>query len=273
MLQAPVECTLRPAGGISLTSYMTGRAAFQTPNLLGGQAARAGLTCASCHNNGRGNPHFSFPGLSGAPGTADVTSSVMSKKRGDGIANPVPIPDLAITPPKISRAVGDPALRAFIRGLIVEEFDGAEPSAAVLDGLTLYVRSMSAAACGGRSDAAITASTALSDASDATEVALRHWSNDDNDSSRMMLASARAALGRIHERFAGPTLRKQRASIERLDHDLLTIQQAVDRDAPSVDRLITRWQARMAMAAPAIQAGEPLSLYAPERLSAALAGR
>ena len=32
------------------------------PLLLGGQAARAGVACESCHRNGRTNPDFDFPG-------------------------------------------------------------------------------------------------------------------------------------------------------------------------------------------------------------------
>ncbi|MGF7473737.1 hypothetical protein WFJ45_23635, partial [Salmonella enterica subsp. enterica serovar Minnesota] len=73
-------------------SARIGRAAFNSPLLLGGQAARAGLSCASCHRNGRGNPDFHFPGISGAPGTADVTASLLSSHRGDGQFNPKPIP-------------------------------------------------------------------------------------------------------------------------------------------------------------------------------------
>src|SRR5687768_90851 len=71
----------------------------------------------------RGNPDFLFPGLSGAVGTADVTSSIMSSHRGDGTINPKPIPDLAGPPAEriVSRAAESRALESFIRGLIVEE--------------------------------------------------------------------------------------------------------------------------------------------------------
>ena len=123
-----------PADPAERARIEVGRAAFRTPLLLGGQAARLGLSCESCHANGRGNPAFRFPGLSGAPGTADVTAPLMSARRGDEVFDPRPIPDLA-APGKVARVRGDPALGAFVRGLIVEEFDGREPPPAVLDGL------------------------------------------------------------------------------------------------------------------------------------------
>src|SRR5688572_23957195 len=90
----PAECLAWPGAAAERRSVAIGRIAFRAPLLLGGQAARAGMSCAACHRNGRGNPDFLFPALSGAPGTADVTSSLMSSKRGDHIVNPKPIPDL-----------------------------------------------------------------------------------------------------------------------------------------------------------------------------------
>ena len=71
---------------------LTGEALFHTPSLLGGQAAKAGISCASCHVNGQGNPHFQFPGISGQPGTADATHNFFSSHRGDDKFNPVSHP-------------------------------------------------------------------------------------------------------------------------------------------------------------------------------------
>ena len=51
-----------------------GRLAFRSPFLLGGQAARRGLTCQACHSQGQTNTNFFVVGLSDTPGTADVTS-------------------------------------------------------------------------------------------------------------------------------------------------------------------------------------------------------
>ena len=83
----PAEC-LRPTQDRDQTWRIeVGRAAFRSPLLLGGQASRAGLSCESCHLAGRDNPRFHFAGLSGAPGTADVTASLFSSHRGDGVWN------------------------------------------------------------------------------------------------------------------------------------------------------------------------------------------
>jgi hypothetical protein len=68
----PAECRSPSLDAGLRRSEEIGRIAFRAPLLLGGQAARAGLSCATCHRNGRTNPHFHFPGLSGDAGTADV---------------------------------------------------------------------------------------------------------------------------------------------------------------------------------------------------------
>jgi hypothetical protein len=261
LLTAPAECAKSPEGSAAIASFLTGRVVFNTPTLLGGQAARAGLSCASCHVNGRGNVHFAFPGLSGTPGTADVSSSVMSSKRGDGVANPVHIPDLAFDTPKISRAPDDPALRTFIRGLVVEEFDGPEPEPAVLDGLVEYVRSMSPMACKSTGPVPRTASSELAQAADAAELALYYAARDQEGTARIMLAAARAALGRVHERFPGETLKPARKQLERLDSGLASLQRSSLGSGKPVARKLTRWQADLAKTRPMIRATEPQSLY------------
>jgi hypothetical protein len=262
----PAECLTPPQGSGATAQVMIGRAAFNTPNLLGGQAARAGLSCASCHVNGRGNPNFVFPGLSEAPGTADVTASIMSTMRGDGILNPKPIPDLAIGTPKIARAAGSPALRDFIRGLIVEEFDGHEPTAATLDGLAAYVRALSPTACPATPTTPVTLNGELSATIDATEVALRLWKADDEPSSRFLIAAARAALGRIDERYAGQSLVRERKHIEGLDAGLLIIQHKIDAQSQHVDVAIAQWQKKFAKLSTEFAKAQPRSLYAIENL-------
>jgi hypothetical protein len=194
----PSECFARPADPAERRRAQIGRVAFRTPLLLGGQAARAGLSCASCHRNGRGNPDFLFPGLSGPAGTADVTASLMSSHRGDGRFNPMPIPDLGGPRDalKVSQDRRDRALEAFIRGLVVEEFDGPEPSAKVLDGLAAYVRALRPAACG-RGEHRVTLHSRLTLVEDAVDLA----ATETGDTRRLLLAAARSQLGAIDERF------------------------------------------------------------------------
>src|SRR5262249_45738331 len=142
--QLPPECYRPPRNPGMLRSAEIGRIAFRAPLLLGGQAARVGLSCSSCHRNGRTNPDFHFPGVSGEPGTADVTTSILSSHRGDGTFNPKPIPDLAGDPAKriVTRDPRKPDLAKFIHGLITQEFDGPEPPRKVLLGIADYVRSI-----------------------------------------------------------------------------------------------------------------------------------
>jgi len=129
----PTECLTRPADPALAARIEVGRAAFRTPVLLGGQAARAGINCETCHRAGRGNPDFHFPGISGAPGTADFTNAISSTHRDDGIDNPKPIPDLS-GPKDRLKVDQDPAqakLEPFLHGLVTEEFDGPEPTPVV----------------------------------------------------------------------------------------------------------------------------------------------
>ena len=74
LTQHPSTCLTEP----NLPAVQRGALLFESPTLLGGQAAKAGLSCAACHRNGRGNPVFVFPGISGPPGTADVTHGLFS---------------------------------------------------------------------------------------------------------------------------------------------------------------------------------------------------
>src|SRR6185295_5512794 len=161
LTRQPAECLAWPKDPRQREAVAIGRALFRSPLLLGGQAARAGLSCASCHRNGRTNPHFHFPGISGEPGTADVTASLMSQKRGDDIFNPKPIPDLGGDPKKL-KVKGTPKLHDFVHGLIAEEFSGPEPSAPALNSVVAYVSALSPAACKGAS-VPITMGAKLSD--------------------------------------------------------------------------------------------------------------
>lgn len=207
----PPEC-LRPARSPDEAYLISlGRAAFRTPLLLGGQAARLGLRCESCHRNGRTNPHFHFPGLSGAPGTADVTSFMLSSHRGDHIDNPRPIPDLGgpKTALRVDQGEAGGALEGFIRGLVMDEFDGPPPPPAVLRGLAAYVRAMAPAACADRAEERVTLEGDLRDVAGAVAAAREGQRRGDRDSAILMLQAARTRLGDIAERLRTPQARAQ----------------------------------------------------------------
>ncbi|MGH8051705.1 MAG: hypothetical protein ACRERV_05840 [Methylococcales bacterium] len=265
----PAECLASSHDSKKLRSALIGRAAFRTPLLLGGQAARAGLSCNSCHRNGRGNPDFQFPGLSGAPGTADVTSSLMSSHRGDGLANSVIIPDLAgpENRRKISRDENNQVLEKFIRGLIVEEFDGAEPSEMTISGLANYVRMLSPMACADAAEKEVRLQPQLSDVRDAMQAAQFALDDNDNATARLMLASARTALGTINERYASDELAGDRRLLHDADLELSAIQNAIDLEADDISLKIITFQSKMPRWSKTIEQHESMSLFNPEHLT------
>lgn len=262
----PREC-LAPAGGSDVARIAVGRAMFTAPLLLGGQAARAGLSCAACHVGGGGNPHFAFPGISGEPGTADVTSSLFSSRRGDGVFNPRPIPDLAADAPQVSRAEEDPALVRFIRGLIVEEFDGLEPPPRIVDGLATYVRALRSG-CG---TTARTASAEVGDAIAAIDAARSALAAGDGASARLLIGAARSALGRIDERFANaPAINRRLAD---RDGELGTLQATAAIDPVATRRQLRDWTEHVRGDIVRLRRAEPGSLYAPVVLGRLVAQR
>lgn len=266
--------TTQPTECLSLTaigdpSVEIGRAAFRSPLLLGGQASRAGLSCNACHRQGRGNPDFAFPGLSGAPGTADVTSSLFSSHRGDGIANPVPIPDLSAATHKISRDPASPALADFINGLVVDEFDGAPPPPAVRAGLAAYVRALSPAACPARARAPLTLATTLADADRAVAAAQAALAGGDRDTAAAMLLAARSQLGLVNERYAGAALAGDRALLRQADAALAAALATLRRGAAAEAQLAS-WRAALPGWRATLAAHETRSLYSPAQLARAL---
>jgi hypothetical protein len=223
----PPECVAYPADKAQRRMVEVGRALFRSPLILGGQAARAGLSCASCHRNGRTNPHFYFPGISGEPGTADVTASLMSEHRGDDIFNPKPIPDLGGDPAKfkISRDPQKDDLRRFIHGLITQEFDGPEPSPAAMDSVVAYIQALRPAACKG-TDVPITLAARLTEVDSAVGLAAKSYAAGDKATGRDLLAAARSTLGSIDERFQLVGLETTRTQLREADADLFAMQEA-----------------------------------------------
>ena len=260
----PGECLSLPADAGLRQSVEVGRAAFRSPLVLGGPAARAGLSCDSCHRDGRGNRLFQFPGVSGPPGTADVTTSRFSSHRGNGVDDPVAIPDLS--GPKAALKVSqDPAgrdLSHFIEGLITQEFDGPTPSPAVLEGLAAYVRALDPAACPAgaqpRSAAAL-----LHDADRAVAAGRLALAKGDADTALTMISAARAGLGRIDERYDG--LEASRAALRRADEALAAAARAVRASAPDAAARLAAWPPDD-LAAPLERQAEE-SLFNPARLA------
>ena len=255
----PAECRSPSHDAALRRSEEIGRIAFRAPLLLGGQAARAGLSCAACHRNGRTNAHFHFPGLSADAGTADVTASLMSSHRGDGIFNPKAIPDLAGDPAelKVSRDLAKDDLKKFIHGLVTQEFDGPEPPPAVLDGLAAYVRSLSPKACPGPTSVEVRLQAMLDDVAEATRLAEQSYAEGDQPSARLLIGAARSMLGMIDERFQIAGGERSRDLLRTTATDLKAIELADTVGPAMFDAWRRKWPARER----ALLAAEPHSLY------------
>jgi len=226
----------------NVNHIITGQTLFHTPTLLGGQAAKAGISCASCHTNGRTNPHFQFPGVSGKPGTADVTHSFFSSHRGDSTFNPVPIPDLT-KPGKISHDPESKALEKFIRGLIVEEFDGTEPNQATLNALGAYIRSIALppGEIQHRKHFSLTIETHLDRTERAVDNALIAIGDADYRLANLLLSGARHQCGLMFERFQGKSREREARVLENLARELGAIQSAIDDGDDNVVPMLDEW--------------------------------
>ena len=273
--EKPSECLAKPRTPDLAYQVEVGRAAFNTPLLLGGQASRAGLQCESCHRGGRTNPQFFFPHVSGKPGTADVTTAVFSSHRGDGIDNPKPIPDLSGPRAllKISRDPKKPDLRNFIHGLVTEEFDGAEPPPAVMDGLAAYVRSLTPDACPMNSVQPIRVASVMADATRAMHAAEAATARKDAATAVLMAASARTQLGLIYERYQAPVLSGERALLRQADLDLASIQNDLRAGDSMAAMRLALWPSQASELTRKLETREAESLFDAKQLAAALRRR
>ena len=245
-------------------AVVAGRALFNAPQLLGGQAARAGISCASCHSNGRRNPHFQLSGISDGPGTADVSASFFSTARSNGRFDPKPIPDLAL-PGRISRDRQSRALEDFLRGLIVEEFSGRPPGDAALGDLAAYVRAVKT--CPGADEEAIRMASRIGLFRDSIRAAVRAAAAGDGRTSARMTAAARWHLGLIAERLAGGGNARARQELLGISRRL----QVIGDSATGPEALLAELTRFDRQTAPRLLAAEKSSLYQPESVSRWLA--
>ncbi|HEY5289324.1 MAG TPA: hypothetical protein VIJ59_04760 [Caulobacteraceae bacterium] len=274
LTRRPVECLSKAANADDAYEVELGRAAFRTPLTLGGQAARAGVDCETCHRNGRANRDFDFPGLSGAPGTADVTSFLFSSHRGDHVDDPRPIPDLGGPKGalKVSQKPGSPDLERFIYGLVTEEFDGPEPPPAVLKGLAAYVRALSPTACRVAGFESVTVRSAIGDARRAVSAGLAALEKGDHPAAIAMVEAARSVLGAIAERYRAPGLDDDVRSLSVADLDLAAAAADLRRSDPAAREALDAWLGRSDGWAKRLEADEARSYFDRQTLAQAIAG-
>jgi len=146
LLDQPTELfSSELAGGKRSYLVNLGDLLFSSPSILGGLAKQAGMSCASCHQQGHNNPKLFIPGLSSRPGTFDTSGALFNPKADNGVFDPVRVPSLRgakyLAP--YTHDGRFPTLREFIRNAVVNEFAGPEPSAQIVDALEAYIKDIS----------------------------------------------------------------------------------------------------------------------------------
>lgn len=245
-----------------------GRLAFRSPDVLGGTARKAGLSCQACHANGFATTAFFIPGLSNKPGSIDVSHAFWNLRGEDGVDNPLEIPTLrgVKTKDRFGQDRRAASLREFTRRVIVTEFSGAEPDALLLDALIAYQEKLQPAAAiyepvSLRQDLAD-----LLRYLDALRVPL---AEEEPALAERMTVMIRGQIGFIHERFAEDDMRGSRGLLEEWSRQLARIATQAER-AEWVQARATLANLRQAVAAPpaVLAADVPRSLYEPEKLRA-----
>jgi len=129
------------SGGHKSYMVILGDVAFSSPELLGGLARQAGISCSTCHVEGTTNPRLYIPGLSTRAGNFDTTSALFNPKTDNGVLDPLTIPSLrgAHLLAPYGHDGRTLSLRDFAHNVIVNEFSGAEPPPEILDALTIYI--------------------------------------------------------------------------------------------------------------------------------------
>lgn len=245
-------------------SIETGRALFRSPVLLGGPAARAGISCNACHSNGGMNTSFLLPELTDRPGHADVTSEWASRTLGDGLANPIAIPDLAGASGKSAFGRNNtPTLAEFTRNVIEQEFQGEPPPPQAFEGLLAYMRALRLRSC----PADYTSTVTLATASDDVRRALAAAREADAPTRSLLLLAAQDAMGRIVERLPERRFARDRRVLETLSRDLGASRTAAD---PMATLETISWSPRFDAAIARIAPREEQTYFNEATLAAAL---
>ena len=264
------ECLDVPDDPVVRVRIDTGRALFRSSAVLGGPAARLGLSCNACHTNGQTNADFYLPELTDRPGAADVTSEWSSAVRGDGVMNPRPIPNLVDVGTRVQfGSGGERSLDRFAKGVIHEEFQGAPLPPAAFESLIAYLRGLKSASCPPSVETAVTLQSEASDirralaAAEAAEPA----------TASLVLVTAQEAIGQLVERLPPPVFDAERKSFENLARELGALRAQGSLLHDLLVKMKPGWSARFDAAVARTETSASKTYFDENALRAVLVGR
>jgi len=153
-----------------------------------------------------------------------VTSEWASHVRGDGVMNPVDIPDLAGVGSRTAFGhARDPSLEHFTRSVIEDEFQGRPPSEEAFAGVIAYLRALDTATC-----ATDQSSITLATSADDVRRALAAAQTADAPTAGALLLAGQDAVGRIVERLPARRFAQDRARFEALARELNAVRTSED---------------------------------------------
>ena len=272
------DLTSRPAENLSDAEAQSffvefGRLAFRSPDILGGNARKAGLSCQACHANGHISSGFFIPGLSRQPGEVDMSNALWHARAENHRFDPRRIPSLRGVGAKPRFGFDDrsPSLREFTREVIVMEFAGAEPDALLLDSLVAYLRQLQPTDA---PDAPITLHGDLAELARFSRLLILPLAEEDTALSARIIGMLRGQIGFVHERLDGPALAPARGILEDWGRQLRQIDSlAASGQWPEARRLRDALTTALETPPPLLPDAESASLYAPDKLQAWLKNR
>lgn len=250
-----------------------GRLAFRSPDILGGTARKAGLSCQACHTNGDVNRAFFIPGLSGRPGHVDVSHAFWHARAEDHRDNPLEIPSLRAAKARErfghDRRVG--SLREFTRRVIVTEFGGAEPHAVLLDALVAYQETLLP---GTWPDEPVSVEADMADLLRHLDTLALPLAEEDAALATEIALMIRGQIGFIHERFPNSDADSLRIVMEDWSRQLAKIATLANSGGwPAARSMRDALRNAVTKTAATFTAQADNSLYNPRRLAAWLSMR
>jgi len=265
----PVECLQNDPA--QATQIQIGRLAFESPALLGGQAARMRLSCASCHPSARHDRAFYIEQISTESGTANVAHHFFSEDAVGKSTVAAPIPDLADRKQASISDRTSAEFKAKLADLIQREFTGETPPESVIRGLQWYLAAVDTKHCVDPSKRiAVTLNQDWQRLKQAIAVLEKEIQNSDQSSIAFWIRTARFRLEAIYQRFGLNQDLEIDSALVKSSRLLQKTRMANSLSAQQ--RLLNQWQIEATKLITQLREAETKSAYSFERLADTLQG-